>query len=164
MSRDRRAPGLSRLALWLLLAGAGLNLAAGLRRPLVERAILARGHYPAMDAAADTVRRRVPADASFALIGYEADMLEELDLSIWADYRTKWLLYPRRPEVYQDRAGRLYRREAYVMTGGGYSAAPVRPSEAYALVFRGSGLPVAPDGYEIVEQGPMFLLARRIRQ
>lgn len=93
-----RLPGLIFAA---LLAGSVLNLAAGVRRPAVERAILAGNHYAAADRAAAAVAAHVPPGASLSLVVYDDDLLGELDCAIWADYRFKWLLFPRKFEVYR---------------------------------------------------------------
>ena len=73
-----------------LLLGAVVNLAAGARRPLVERHILAGNH-----AHAEAVRRLVPPEEMLALVVYDRDMIDELDVSIWFDHRSRWLLHPR---------------------------------------------------------------------
>jgi hypothetical protein len=89
-------------AIWaVLLIAAGVNLAAGARRPLRERAMLSVGHYPAADRAAEAVRRLVPPDEPLTLVTYEGDMLDQLNCAVWAEYRLRRLLYPRKFERVQ---------------------------------------------------------------
>jgi hypothetical protein len=152
-------------ALGLLLAGAALNLAAGARRPLAERAILAQGHYPAADRAAAAVRRHVPPGKPLALVVYAGDMLGELDCGIWADYRLKWLLYPgSHAALRADRDGRVLRPLRYgppprAVPDHAQGSATYELSE-YVLCFRVTAPPVLPAGpARVLERGEMFVLA-----
>lgn len=133
-------------AVWtVLLIAAGVNLAAGARRPLRERAILSVGHYPAADRAADAVRKFIRPDEPLTLVTYDGDMLDQLNCAVWADYRLRWLLYPRRFERLQVSADSL----------------PRLPVKGGILFFRVTAAPEPPDsGLRLLEQEPMFVLAR----
>ena len=78
-----------------LLAGAAVNLSAGARRPTAERAILASNYYPPAQSASKAIFSAVPPTARLAVLGYIGDVVEEVDIPTWIDYRLKWLLYPR---------------------------------------------------------------------
>ena len=147
------------LFLILLLSGAAVNLAAGVPRPLKERAILSTDHYPAADLAAAAVRLHVPAAAPLRVVVYDGDMLGELDCAIWADYRLKWLLYPRR-----FRLARFVRDGAF-RPDERYPPPPV-PQRAgsggeYLLFFRVTLPPELPmRALEVLAQERMFVLVR----
>src|SRR5688500_8174828 len=94
-------------AVWaVLLIAAGVNLAAGARRPLRERAILSTGHYPAADRAAAAVLQHLRPDEPLTLVTYDGDMLDQLNCAVWAGYRLRWLLYPRQIRRVQVASGR----------------------------------------------------------
>ncbi len=121
------------MALVALMLGAALNMASGVRRPLVERAELARNHYREADAAAAAVRRHVSAGEPLELVVFDGDKLEpgtlrELDGDIWADYRFKWLLHPRRIQVTR------ITREGRRVPDPRYPGSPTAPR--YQLLFR----------------------------
>lgn len=145
-----------------LAGGALLNLAAGARRPLVERRILSQGHYPEADRAAEAVRRFVPPGAPLALVGYEGDTLGELDCAIWADYRFKWLLYPRRFDAYQETVSRELRlRRSYSTLDESYRPVPDFGADRYVLFFRVTSPPEFPGPrLRVLARGEMFLLAQ----
>ena len=157
-------PVLSRLALAALLGAAVINIGAGLRRPLIERARLSVGYYPAADAAAAAIEHLVPPGASLAIVGYDGDTAEHLDIEVWLDYRTKWLLYPRHFEEYRlDAAGRLTRRVSYKPQEPNYVATSGLPSGGYALFFRVSQpprLPALPGNPVVLASAPMYQLVR----
>ena len=133
-------------AVWaVLLIAAGVNLAAGGRRPLRERAMLSAGHYPAADRAADAVHRLVGPDEPLTLVTYDGDMLDQLNCAVWAEYRLRWLLYPRRFERLQVSPGQTL----------------TLPRSGKLLFFRVTK-PVELPGSDArpLEQGPMFALVR----
>jgi hypothetical protein len=131
------------VAVWaVLLIAAGVNLAAGARRPLRERAMLSAGHYPAADRAAEAVRRFVPPGEPLTLVTYDGDMLGQLNCAVWADYRLRWLLYPRRFQRVQASADRDLSL----------------PKIGKVLFFRVTKPVELPSGSRALEQGPMFAL------
>jgi hypothetical protein len=132
-------------AIWtVLLIAAGVNLAAGARRPLRERAMLSAGHYPAADRAAEAVRRLVPPDEPLTLVTYDGDMLDQLNCAVWAEYRLRWLLYPRRIKSVQIAPG----------------AWPREPGDTRFLFFRVTAPPQLSERIFLVqERGPMWVLA-----
>lgn len=134
-------------AVWaVLLIAAGVNLAVGARRPLRERSILSLGHYPAADRAAESVRRHVPPDEPLTLVTYDGDMLGQLNCAVWAEYRLRWLLYPRqfkRVQLSPDQS-------------------PPLPNKGKALFFRVTAPVELPTTQlEVLEQGAMFALVER---
>ncbi len=131
-------------AIWAaLLIAAGVNLAAGARRPLRERAMLSAGHYPAADRAADAVRRLAAPDEPLTLVTYDGDMLDQLNCAVWADYRLRWLLYPRRFQRLQLSPG----KKAEL------------PASGKVLFFRVTQPPAFPSGTPPpLEQGSMWAL------
>jgi hypothetical protein len=136
-------------AVWaLLLAAAGVNLAAGARRPLRERAQLATGHYPAADRAAEAVRRLVTPSEPLTLVTYDGDMLDQLNCAVWAEYRLRWLLYPR--------------PFAHLQVHPGDSA--LVPEKGAVLFFRVTKPVGAPaSDVQLLASEPMFALVRRDR-
>lgn len=157
-------PDLSRLALAALLGAAAINIGAGLRRPLIERARLSVGYYPAADAAASAIEQQVPEGASLAIVGYDRDTADQLDIEVWLDYRMKWLLYPRHFEEYRlDAEGVLTRRASYKPQEPNYVPVSGLPSGGYALFFRVSQpprLPALPGKPVVLASGPMYQLVR----
>ncbi len=155
-----QSPRLSGFVFAALLAGSVLNLAAGVRRPVVERAILAGNHYAAADRAAASVEKLLPPGAPLALVVYDDDLLGELDCAIWADYRFKWLLYPRKFEVYRRTAGDALQPDArYVETSGLSPRPPAAGS--YLLFFRVTAPPeLLARPLELVATGENWTLAR----
>lgn len=156
---------IQRILIGLLLLGAAVNVAAGARRPAVERAILSRDHYAHADRAAAAVRRLVSKDAPLAVVGYDGDLVDELDAAVWFDYRAKWLLYPRDLRVY--RVSPEDPTQLRPVPGE-----PPRPGNRradylnlpYVLFFRVTHAPVLPPAkLEILEQDPMWVLARPVR-
>jgi hypothetical protein len=146
----------------LLLSGAALNLAAGVRRPLRERAILGGDHYTHADAAAAVVTRTLPPGAPLAVVVYDGDMLGELDAAVWFDYRSRWLLYPRHVEV--SRVAPQNPLQSRLVPG---SSVPPVPRPAYldsefVLFFRVTAPPVVPGlPLEELDRGTMWVLTRR---
>lgn len=134
-------------AVWtVLLIAAGVNLAAGARRPLRERAILSVGHYPAAERAAEAVRRHVAPDEPLTLVTYDGDMLDQLNCAVWAEYRLRWLLYPRQFKRVQLPRGQK----------------PYLPNEGKALVFRVTEPVELPTSrMRVLQQGEMFALVQR---
>ena len=133
-------------AVWaVVLIAAGVNLAAGARRPLRERAMLSTGHYPAADRAAAAVESLVRPHEPLTLVTYDGDMLDQLNCAVWAEYRLRWLLYPR-----------TFRR---VQTAPG--KAPLVPLEGAVLFFRVTRPPEVPDsGLTTLERERMYVLGR----
>jgi len=151
-----------RVLLYLLLLGAAVNLSAGVRRPVVERAILSRDHYAHADRAAEAVVRLVPPDASLAVVGYDQDLLDELDAAVWFDYRSKWLLYPRDFQVY-----RVAPENPLLLrpVPGEATSAVDAPADylkhPFLLFFRVTAPPSLPTAnLKILAQDPMWVLAR----
>jgi hypothetical protein len=153
---------MQRLLLYLLLLGATVNLAAGARRPAVERAILSQDHYAHADRAAAAVSQFVPKDAPLAVVGYDQDLVGELDAAVWFDYRAKWLLYPRDVRSY-----RVAPDDPLLLR-----APPGEPSPAvgaradyltqpYVLFFRVTAPPnLPPASLTILARDSMWVLAR----
>lgn len=154
-----------RWVLVALLAGAVINLAAGARRPAIERAILASNYYPAAQSAANAIQQ-LPPNARLAVLGYATDIVEEVDMATWVDYRLKWLLYPRLFTAYRVKAdGSLERRIAYQARNPSFAPATDLGDSEYALSFRISTPPTLPPGrWEVMAQDQGYLLARRMRQ
>jgi hypothetical protein len=154
-------PGIEAVFIALLLLGAAVNLAAGARRPLVERAILSGDHYAHADRAAEAVARNVPAGAPLHVVVYDADMLGELDAGVWFDYRVKWLLYPRRIVV-----ARVDPNDPRALRPAPGAPPPpnpraVYPAGSYVLFFRASAPPtLPPTPLEPLAEAPMWVLAR----
>lgn len=98
----------------LLLLGAAVNLAAGARRPFVERALHRTGRYAVADRAEAAVRAALPPSARLGLVVYAGDTVENVDHAFWFDYQMKWRLYPRRLPVFViGPDGRMRRRVRY---------------------------------------------------
>jgi hypothetical protein len=154
------------IVLTALLAGAAVNLAAGVRRPTTERAILASNYYPPAQSAADAIRRLVPATARLAVVGYTNDVVEEVEIPVWIDYRLKWLLYPRVFTAYRVAAdGSMERRIGYHTRNPAFTLATDLGDAEYALSFRISAPPPLPTGrWKVIAQDRGFLLARRSPQ
>lgn len=92
------------LVLALLLAGAVVNLIAGARRPLRERALLSQGHYAAAEEARQAIERHVPTGRPVDLVVYAGDYVGAMDGSVWAVIFMRWLLYPRLVPEYRVRS------------------------------------------------------------
>jgi hypothetical protein len=148
-----------------LLLGTAVNLAAGARRPTVERDLLARGYYPPAQSASEAIRS-LPPTARLAVVGYVGDIVEEVDIPTWIDYRLKWLLYPRLFAVYQvKKDGSLERRIGYHARNPAFAPASGLGDAEYALSFRISAPPTLPPGrWEVIAQDRGYLLARRAAQ
>jgi hypothetical protein len=149
-----------------LLLGAAVNLAAGARRPTVERDLLAQGYYPPAQSASEAIRRLTPPTARLAVVGYVGDIVEEVDIPTWIDYRLKWLLYPRLFAVYQvKKDGSLERRIGYHARNVTFSPATDLGDAEYALAFRISAPPTLPPGrWDVIAQDRGYRLARRAAQ
>lgn len=157
----------AKLVLGLLLAASGMNLAAGVRRPLVERRILAANYYARAEEAAALVRAHVPPGEPLAVAGYAGDVVEEVDIPTWVDYRLKWLLYPRTFTAYEIRGagdgGTLARRGDYHALGTRFAKVEA-VQEPWVLCFRVGRPPVPPSGsWATVSEGSHYLLLRRNR-
>jgi len=145
-----------------LVFGAAGNLAAGARRPLVERAILSGDHYAYADRAAQAVQRMVPADEPLQVVVYDGDMLGELDAAVWFDFRAKWLLYPRQIIV-----TRVDSSDPAILRAAPGTHVPLDiparyPLGAYTLFFRASGAPKLPVlEFERLAEDRMWILVRR---
>jgi hypothetical protein len=153
---------MQRLIVGLLLLGATVNLAAGARRPSIERAILSGDHYAHADRAAEAVVRLLPPGAPLTVVVYDQDLVGELDTGVWFDYRTKWLLYPRDVQVYRVAPENLFELRA---TQGETSWEPHASadylSHPYVLFFRATAPPALPPGrLEILARDSMWVLTR----
>ena len=152
---------LQRIVLAGLLLGAAVNLAAGARRPAIERAILAGNHYAHADSAARAVNQLVPPEEPLAVVVYNGDMLDELDVAVWFDYRSKWLLYPRDLVLFRVDPTQPLRRVAAPGDPPPPSGEAGYLRSAYLLFFRATAPPTLPKAdLEILAQDPMWILAR----
>lgn len=148
-----------------LVLGAAGNLAAGARRPLVERAILSSDHYAYADRAAQAVQRSVPAGEPLQVVVYDGDTLDELDAAVWFDFRAKWLLYPRRILL-----TRVDPNDPSVLRAAPGTPPPADPAArypvgSYVLFFRASAAPVLPAlEFERLAEERMWVLARRTQR
>jgi hypothetical protein len=143
-----------------LILGAAVNLAAGARRPFIERSILAGNHYAHADRAAGAVNRAVSPGEPVAVVVYDGDMLDELDAAVWFDYRSRWLLYPRHVELFRVDPQQSLRRVAVPGLPPPDTSVAAYPRYRYVLFFRVTAPPVMPEPYQILAQDPMWILAR----
>ena len=140
---------------------AAVNLAAGARRPAIERAILAGNHYAHADSAARAVNQLVPPEEPLAVVVYDGDMLDELDVAVWFDYRSKWLLYPRDLVLFRVDPTQPLRRVAAPGDPPPPSGEAGYLRSSYLLFFRATAPPTLPKAdLEILAQDPMWILAR----
>jgi hypothetical protein len=129
-------------ALVALLAGSAVNLTAGLRRPLRERAMLRANEYAAAQQACAALQRTVPPGEPVALVVPDHETAE------WLREYMQWLAYPRTFSAnVVERGAALRARD----TG-----------TTYLLLFSRSGPPPHADGrLTEVAAGPTWRLARQ---
>lgn len=149
------------LALALLLPGALLNLAGGARRVFAERRLLDRGYYPDAYSPAGAVRRLVPVEAPLAVVVYP-DRSRDLDYDVWFDYRLKWLLYPRRFDLYrEDERGEMRYRSGYVRGEAQFRPGSPFAEHPYVLFFRATQPPTWDErAGEVLARGKSWALTR----
>lgn len=130
---------------------------------MVERGILASNYYSAAQSAADTITRLTPPTARLAVLGYVGDIVEEVDIPTWIDYRLKWLLYPRLFTAYRVATdGSMERRIGYHNRSPAFAAATDLGDAEYVLSFRYSAPPTLPPGqWQVIAEDRGYLLARR---
>lgn len=156
---------MQRLIVGLLLLGATVNLAAGARRPSIERKILSGDHYAHADRAAEAVKRLLPPGAPLTVVVYDGDLVGELDTGVWFDYRIKWLLYPRDVQVYRVAPEKMLElRATQGETSWEHHASADYLSHPYILFFRAAAPPARPPGrLVLLARDPMWVLTRPAR-
>ena len=146
-----RAPFRDRICsivLGLLLLGAVVNLVAGIRRPLRERALVHQSYYAEAQEAARAVQRQIPAGTPIALMVYDGDQVGGMDGGGFAEDYFNWLLYPRALSLYRVSPNEQIR----AVKGSGPRTGP-------ALWFRVQGAPDLPQPTDrILARGDSWVL------
>lgn len=142
------------IVLGLLLLGAVVNLVAGVRRPLRERALVHQSYYREAQEAARAVQAQIPAGSTLGLMVYDGDQVGGMDGGGFAEDYFNWLLYPRALSVYRVSPTGQIR----AVKGSGQQTGP-------ALWFRVQGSPDLPHPTgRILAQGDSWVLTEGERR
>lgn len=146
--RGRTRNRVGSIVLGVLLLGAVVNLVAGIRRPLRERALVRQGYYAEAQDAARAVQARIPEGTPIALMVYEDDQVGGMTGAGFAEDYFNWLLYPRALSLYRVSSSGQIR----AVKGSGPQTGP-------ALWFRVQGSPDLPQPTgQILAQGDSWIL------